>query len=182
MNSRDAIRQSFTTKLALYLSQNTRDMSLPLTVDNGVVLFDVTDFITGDPISYGIKPVEQGDDLYYPGIGIEFLNEADMSPDRLTRKQYLLPVKITICRFIEGDANASALATEVRGVMKRVLTCLSDGHVEVWDYTGDIPIFSNRVGVWAKTGGYALDDESAAFASGDIRHTLSLNIFYDDFD
>lgn len=182
MNSREAIRQSFVTKLALYLSQNTRDMSLPLTIDNGVVLFQVLDFVTANPVNYGIRPIEQGAELYYPGVNIEFLNEADMSPDRLTQKQYLLPVKITVCRFLEGDVNPSALATEVRGIMKSILTCLSDGNVEVWDYTGITPIFSNRVGAWAKTGGYALDDESAAIASGDIRHTLSLNIFYDDFD
>lgn len=181
MNSRDAIRQSFVTKLALFLSANSRNMSQSFTInDDGAVEFTVTSSLTGS--NYGVKPTEQGQELFYPGVNIEFLNEADMSPDRLTQKQYLLPVKITVCALIAGDVNPSALSSEIRGIMKILLRCLSDGNVEVWDYTGITSIFSGRVGLWVKTGGYALDDESAAVESGDIRQTLSLNIFYDDFD
>jgi hypothetical protein len=182
-NYRDAIRQSFYRKLALYLSLGTRQMDSVLTYNSyGYVQFPVISMTDGSTLQYGITVLEQGQDPLYKGVNIEFFPEQDASVHRFPKnKRYLLPVKITTFREIDGNIDPVLISTEVRNVMQKVLETLSDGVVEIWDYTGSLPLNTKFSGDWFDTGGYEFGDDSAAFESGDIRNSISLNINYHDF-
>lgn len=175
-NFRDSVRRSFVTKLAIYLQQSgSRDMTIPLRFSKGIANFEYGD----NPSSYGIVPREIGEELFYPGVNITFLDETDASVGRSRKKRYILPVKITITKAIEGNMSPSVAAVEVRGVMQLVLEALADGHVDIWDYSSTPAIYTGAHGSFHEVG-YKINDESLAHAGGDIRHSLTLFINYAD--
>lgn len=174
MNYQLAIRQSLVTKIGVYLQQQSRDMSIPLNYNNGIANFQFQD------TTYGVVPIQPGQDLFYPGVNLLFLGETDASSGRSasTKKRYLLTVKIIVSKEISGNTRPQIVQSEVLGVAKEVLNALSDGNVEIWNYDSD-PVFTGITG-WYHDIPYAFTDESIAIAGGDIRASAVIFINYAD--
>lgn len=174
VNYLDAVRRSFVAKLVIYLQQNgSRDMSIPMNFNQGIAEFIF------ENTTYGVVPRESQEDLFYPGVNIEFLDETDLSIGRMKKKRYLLTTKITITKAIEGNTTPTLAATEVIGVKHLILQALQDSKVEIWNYDQAIPSYTGVLGTYHSTG-IAQDDESLAMSGGDIRKTLTLSINYAD--
>lgn len=170
-STRIAMRRSMIAKVALWLQQESRDMTAYNTLDrvNNIVSVEFGD------TRYAIVPRVEGQELFLPGINITFLDESDASPDRNKHKRFIQPVLIRISRPVEAGHNIYKLEEEVLQVVDRVQECFSDGFLEVWDYTDvDSPIFTEIRGMW-KDSGVSATNESFAVPGGDI--TYSINVF-----
>lgn len=166
--------RSFLHKIGAYLQQNSRDMSAPLNRSDGIVDF------TFNNVRYGVVVKSPAEDLFYPGVNILFLDEADVATGRSssTKKRYLVPIKLIITKPIEGNTRPSVVKAEVLGVQKLVLEALSDGHVEIWDYSA-APVYTGVDG-WYHSIPYVFSDESLAIEGGDIRRCLTCFVNYLD--
>lgn len=165
------MRRSLIAKVALWLQQDSRDMSAYSTLDR------TSNYITatfGDTV-YAVVPRVEGQELFLPGINITFTDEADASPDRNKHKRFVQPVVIRISRPIDAGHNIYRLEEEVLQVVDKVQECFSDGFLEIWDYTDlDNPTDLELRGQW-KQSGVPASNESFATVGGDI--TYSINIF-----
>lgn len=176
-NYQIAVRKSFERKIGVFLQQNgSRDMSLPLNFNKGTVdfLFDTT--------PYGIVPLEAGQAAFYPGVSLLFLSEEDASGNRShsQKKRYILPVKIIVGKEILVNTRPQVVKAEVLKICKLLLECLSDGHVEIWDYDDLNSPVNTGVQAWYSHSPYSFGDESLAFAGGDIRCSTTIFLNYLD--
>jgi hypothetical protein len=170
-STRIAMRRYLIAKVALWLQQDSRDMSAYSTLERTsnviTVLFGNT--------RYAIVPRVDGQELFIPGVNITFLDEADASPERNKNKRFIQPVIIRISRPIDAGHNIYALEEEALTVVDKVQECFSDGRLEIWDYTDlDNPTYMENVARWDESG-IPASNESFAVAGGDI--TYSINIF-----
>ena len=170
------IERSFLHKIGIYLQQNgLRDMSVPLNYNQGTV-----DFQFGNT-TYGIVVKEPSQELFYPGINIQFLEETEVGSGRSfsSKKRYLVPIKVSVVKGIEGNTRPQIVKAEILGVQKLILQGLSDGHVDIWDYSLPTPVFTGIRGWYSKTP-YKFSDESLAFEGGDIRKCITIFANYLD--
>lgn len=172
MNYHIAVRQSLFHKIALYLQSDSRDMSQTIDYTDGVATktFGIT--------TYGILPKEDSEELFYPGINISFLDEVDNSSGRSKAKRYIVPVKITICKDIEGNTTPTLASVEALTVREKVLEALSDKCVQIWDYT-DTPINTGNLAFYHDQP-YRLTNESLSIPGGDVRYCITIFINYAD--
>lgn len=149
-------------------------MSVPLNRNEGVV-----DFQFG-VTAYGIVVRSPAEDLFYPGVNISFLDESDVATGRssATKKRYLVPVSMTVTKPIEGNTRPQVAKAEVLGVQKLLLEALSDGHVDIWNYSGT-PVFTSVQG-WYHSLPYVFSDTSLAVEGGDIRRSVTVFCNYMD--
>jgi len=177
VNYQLAVRQSILHKIAIYLQQDgSRDMTIPLNFNNGIAdfLFNTT--------TYGIVPLEAGQTAFYPGVSILPLDEEDAVTGRshLTKKRYILPVKIFVGKEISGNTRPQVVKAEVLEVCKLVLQCLSDGVVQIWDYSDlNNPVSTGIRATYGNTP-YSFKDESVAVPGGDIRMGCVVQLNYID--
>lgn len=183
-NYRSAVRKSLVAKLALYLTNRSRNMAefTTLTLTNGQLQFVYIDPKTAGTTDYLIAWKQRGEPFAYPGVNVQFLNEVDQSTDRIAFKRYALPVKITICRELEPTRNPISLADELLNIQQLILECLSDSKVEIWDYTyAPSALFTEHKGIWYWDTRVTFSDESIAVDGGDLRFSLNFQINYQDF-
>lgn len=176
VNYQLAVRQSFERKIGVYLQQGSRDMTLPLTFSDGIAnfLFDTT--------TYGIVPLEAGQIPFLPGVCLFFLDEEDASGDRnhSQKKRYILPIRIIVGKNIQGNTRPQVVKAEVMKINKLILECLSDSHVQIWDYDNiNNPVFTGVRGYYHDIP-YSFTDESLAIPGGDIRMSCTVFVNYLD--
>lgn len=182
---RDAIRRSFLAKIAVWLAgQESRNLAEfgTLTYSNGQLVFDYINPRTDATTQYLIAQKRRGEQLSYPGVNIYFLDEVDESPGRRKNKRYLLPVKVITCRKLEDRWTPDAIEAQLLGIEAKILECISDGKVEIWDFVQDVnsPINTDIIGHWWFGNSYKFRDESLAIIGGDLRRSLTFNISYVD--
>lgn len=177
VNFQLAIRQSFVAKLGVYLQQNaSRDMSIPLNFNNGTADFEF------NGTTYGIVPKVIGEQLFYPGVNLIFFGEEDITHGRSTasKKRYSLTTKIVVAKPIEGHGSANVAAAEVIGVCRLLLQALSDGRIQIWDYSVPAtPVFTGVSAIYNDQP-YSFKDESLALPGGDVRMGATITAQYLD--
>lgn len=190
-NYRDAVRRSFLAKLAVWL-QSADSRNLPEYVSllrNGETLT----FDAAAPnqslysTEYAIVEIQRGEAFHMPGVNVRFLDESDLTRARTKRKDLRLPVVIYVLRDLSGNISPNVLATETSDVMARIIKCLEDGEVPIWDFspTGQ-PYYTGHKGDWhgrvRPNPGYSFRDESFAVEAGYVGQSLTLHIDYRIFD
>lgn len=176
-NYKSAVRESILAKIAVYLAANSRDVvgrykTLPR--------FETRLFVTHGIVNlkFAIVPRLKNQDYYEPGVNVIFLDEISQSPGRLSNKRWLLPVIVRITKPIAAGEDPFALSTEVSNLMEKVIDCISDHFITIYDFRdNDVVIGTGSID---KDRDLIPEDESAPMDGGDIRLALTFYVSYVD--
>lgn len=177
MSFKTDVRRSFFARLAVGLVADASDLSLypglERTADGGYA-FD------HDGTTYSLRAKLGGEAVEMPGVTVFFLGDVDTTPERLSRKRYVAPVAVVVSRQIEATDQALATESEVRDLADRVERILSEGLVEVWDFSASPPARTRWNANWLGSS-FTWRDDSLVEEGGDIRLTVGIDLEYLDY-
>ena len=168
----NAVHRSIFAKIAIWLLQGSRDMSLystlPLTNDGKYSY-------TYDSKVYAVMPKLEGQDPDVPGINIIILGDVDVSPNRLRTKRFITPVAIDVVRELAAGESPVALSAKIREVVEVVDTVLRDGFVRVYDYSNISTPDTGYNAYWVDEE-LSWRNESLPEEGGFIRHIVEFGV------
>ncbi len=141
----NAVHRSFFAKIAIWLLEGSRDMTLyptlPLTTDGKYAY-------VYENKTYSVMPKLEGQDPDVPGVNILMLGDVDITAGRLRKKRFITPVAIDVVRELTAGESPVASAARLKEVAETVDEVLRDGCLEIYDYSTATPTYTNYNAYW----------------------------------